>query len=245
MTKSKLERYYISEKIGDDKKVSFNFKKANQKISGNFTEFVDAVSEFIRVSEKSKNDTRVWFHQDGAYRGSVDIKKARNIIEKILEVKVENEKAIEYIEKEDLVDKPMPVKKMKTTPMIDLEAEASQTTFYVENIETRKASQVSALDVKSFSKYITIIEKVKQLGNTLVVSFHLENEGNSSMTHEYIITGFAEEAMSSCSSCKAMPHNKKLGLWREKRAFLALFTILTLLIIVNIILIVLRVKAII
>ncbi|CRH45803.1 Uncharacterised protein [Mycoplasmopsis arginini] len=59
MAKSTLERFYISEKFDDDKKVSFNFKKANQKISGNFNEFVDAVLEFIRVSEKTKNDTRV------------------------------------------------------------------------------------------------------------------------------------------------------------------------------------------
>ncbi|TPR53682.1 50S ribosomal protein L4 [Metamycoplasma neophronis] len=110
--KSSLEKYYISEKFDADRNISFNFKKANQKISGNFAHFLEAVEEFIRVSEKSKNDTRVWFHRDGAYRGSVDLAKAKVIVEKVSENKVENTKAIEFIEKENLVDKAAP--KVKT-----------------------------------------------------------------------------------------------------------------------------------
>ncbi|WP_027122895.1 50S ribosomal protein L4 [Metamycoplasma spumans] len=111
-TKSTLEKYYISEKFDADRNISFNFKKANQKISGNFANFLEAVGEFIKVSEKSKNDTRVWFHRDGAYRGSVDLAKAKVIVSKVSENKVENTKAIEFIEKENLVDKATP--KVKT-----------------------------------------------------------------------------------------------------------------------------------
>lgn len=111
-TKSTLEKYYISEKFDADRNISFNFKKANQKISGNFANFLEAVEEFIKVSEKSKNDTRVWFHRDGAYRGSVDLAKAKVIVSKVSEHKVENTKAIEFIEKENLVDKATP--KVKT-----------------------------------------------------------------------------------------------------------------------------------
>lgn len=111
-TKSTLEKYYISEKFDADRNISFNFKKANQKISGNFANFLEAVEEFIKVSEKSKNDTRVWFHRDGAYRGSVDLTKAKVIVSKVSEHKVENTKAIEFIEKENLVDKATP--KVKT-----------------------------------------------------------------------------------------------------------------------------------
>ncbi|TPE58018.1 50S ribosomal protein L4 [[Mycoplasma] falconis] len=103
--KSGLDKFYISEKFDDERNVTFNFKKANQKISGNFKNFTDAVEEFIKVAEKSKNDARVWFHRDGAYRGSVNLEKARVIVSKVTEAKVENHEAITFIEKENLVDK--------------------------------------------------------------------------------------------------------------------------------------------
>ncbi|WP_373438936.1 hypothetical protein [Metamycoplasma equirhinis] len=103
--KKVLDKYYISEAFDADRNISFNFKKANKKISGNFKEFTEAVEEFIRVSEKSKNDTRVWFHRDGAYRGSVGIEKARAIVGIVKEKAIQNENVIEFIEKENLVEK--------------------------------------------------------------------------------------------------------------------------------------------
>lgn len=116
--KSSLEKYYISEKFDADRNISFNFKKANQKISGNFPNFLDAVSEFIKVSEKTDNNTRCWFHRDGAYRGSVDLAKAKVIVSKVSEAKVQNHEAIEFIEKENLVDKaPKKAAKPATKPV--------------------------------------------------------------------------------------------------------------------------------
>ncbi|ENY54128.1 50S ribosomal protein L4 [Metamycoplasma alkalescens] len=109
-----VDKYYISEAFDENRNISFNFKKAKEEVSGNFANFIDAVNEFINISEKSENVTRVWFHRDGAYRGSVSLEKAKIIANKIVESKIENEKAIEYIEKEDLVDKPVK-KEEKTT----------------------------------------------------------------------------------------------------------------------------------
>ncbi|WP_330463147.1 hypothetical protein [Metamycoplasma gateae] len=241
MAKSTLEKFYISEKFDENRNVSFNFKKANQKISGNFKEFIDAVLEFIRVSEKTKNDTRVWFHQNGAYRGSVNIAKARVIVEKIKAESVKSEEAIEFIEKAELVDKPAPAKKqaVKKT-VVNLDNEASKTTFFVEDAANKKASQVSALDVKSQSKYATVIEKVSQLENTVVITYHLEHEGKTSKSYEYVITGFA----SSCTACPCSSTKKTSSLFgttrRDKRIFWILFTILTVLIVANVILISLR-----
>ncbi|MDP4043184.1 50S ribosomal protein L4 [Mycoplasmopsis arginini] len=100
-----VDKYYISETFDKDRNISFNFKKAKEKVSGNFANFIDAVNEFINVSEKSENDTRVWFHRNGAYSGSVNLEKARIIANRVLEAHVENENAIEFIEKENLVDK--------------------------------------------------------------------------------------------------------------------------------------------
>lgn len=237
MAKSTLERFYISEKFDENKKVSFNFKKANQKISGNFEEFVDAVLEFIRVSEKTKNDTRVWFHQNGAYRGSVNITKARVIVDKILAEKVQNEKAIEYIEKEDLVDKPAPAAKKVKKVSVNLNEEAAKTTFFVENVALRKASQISSLDVKSTSQYTTVVEKIAQVGNTVVVTYHLEHEGKYSKSFEYVITGFE----SSCTGCACKSNSSIFGTSKkDRKAFWILFTILTILIVANIVLISLR-----
>ncbi|CRH48278.1 Uncharacterised protein [Mycoplasmopsis arginini] len=54
-----VDKYYISETFDKDRNISFNFKKAKEKVSGNFANFIDAVNEFINVSEKSENDTRV------------------------------------------------------------------------------------------------------------------------------------------------------------------------------------------
>ncbi|PZW01608.1 50S ribosomal protein L4 [Metamycoplasma auris] len=103
-----VDKYYISETFDENRNVSFTFKKAKEEVSGHFANFIDAVNEFINISEKSQNITHVWFHRDGKFRGSVNLEKARIIANRVSEAKVENKDAIEYIEKENLVDKPMP-----------------------------------------------------------------------------------------------------------------------------------------
>ncbi|AZZ65412.1 hypothetical protein DMC14_001235 [Metamycoplasma phocicerebrale] len=242
MAKSTLEKYYISEKFDKERNVTFNFKKANQKISGNFLEFTDAVSEFIRVSEKTKNETRVWFHRDGAYRGSVGIDKARLIVERIKAKNVKNQDAITFIEKENLVEKPAPKKTTTTTKKVvekkapfSLDSEASKATFYVENMSQKTANQVFAMDVKSKSKYTTVIEKVTPLsGEKVVVTYHLEHDGETSKAHEYVISGFKKQV--ACAHHTSPAYGRR----RQKRLFWTFFTILSILIIVNLILLILR-----
>ncbi|ENY68837.1 50S ribosomal protein L4 [Metamycoplasma auris 15026] len=103
-----VDKYYISETFDENRNVSFTFKKAKEEVSGHFANFIDAVNEFINVSEKSENVTHVWFHRDGKFRGSVNLEKAKIIANRVVEDKVENKDAIAYIEKENLVDKPAP-----------------------------------------------------------------------------------------------------------------------------------------
>ncbi|TPR53716.1 hypothetical protein [Metamycoplasma neophronis] len=233
--KSTLEKYYISEAFDKDRNVSFNFKKANKKISGNFTEFTDAVEEFIRVSEATSNDTKCWFHRDGAYRGSVDINKARLIVEKVKEKQVKNEDAITYIEAENLVDK-APAKK------VNLNEEALLVSFYVEGAETKTAEEIKAEDIKSESNYPVVIEKVVANGDALDIYYHITNKNSKSDTVLATLTGFAEN-MQPCE-CRledaSEAHPIQYTGRGKNKGFWALVSVLVVLIIINIILIVLR-----
>lgn len=151
-----VDKYYISETFDKDINISFNFKKAKEKVSGNFANFIDAVNEFINVSEKSENDTRVWFHRNGAYSGSVNLEKARIIANRVLEAHVENENAIEFIEKENLVDKSV-AKAAKKEENNDL----PKSVFGLEKIHTQ--SVFDAILVERGSKRLAT-HKVKNRG---------------------------------------------------------------------------------
>ncbi|PWC09010.1 50S ribosomal protein L4 [Mycoplasmopsis arginini] len=151
-----VDKYYISETFDKDRNISFNFKKAKEKVSGNFANFIDAVNEFINVSEKSENDTRVWFHRNGAYSGSVNLEKARIIVNRVLEAHVENENAIEFIEKENLVDKSV-AKAAKKEENNDL----PKSVFGLEKIHTQ--SVFDAILVERGSKRLAT-HKVKNRG---------------------------------------------------------------------------------
>lgn len=151
-----VDKYYISETFDKDRNISFNFKKAKEKVSGNFANFIDAVNEFINVSEKSENDTRVWFHRNGTYSGSVNLEKARIIANRVLEAHVENENAIEFIEKENLVDKSV-AKVAKKEENNDL----PKSVFGLEKIHTQ--SVFDAILVERGSKRLAT-HKVKNRG---------------------------------------------------------------------------------
>ena len=123
---SGLQRFYISEKwdTKDKENIYFNFKMANSKNVKKFTEFLDAVKEFIAISQTTNNNTRVWFHRDGAYRGSVNVDKAKVIVQELESKKVENKNAINFLQENNLVDmvldeKPEKIEK-KEEPKVDL-----------------------------------------------------------------------------------------------------------------------------
>ncbi|WP_369085952.1 hypothetical protein AB5V95_00450 [Metamycoplasma spumans] len=238
--KSTLEKYYISEAFDKDRNVSFNFKKANQKISGNFAEFTDAVEKYIQVSELTQNDTRVWFHRDGAYRGSVGIEKARLIIEKVKEKQVKNQDVITYIEQENLVDKPAP-------KAVDLDEKASEVSFYVENVEGKKASEVKAEDIKAESEYPVVVEKIVANEESLDIYYHIKNKNKKSATTVSTLTGFLAEEKTEVCECETVAcHNTTDAIQytgrRRNKGFWVLVSALIVLILINIILIALRVS---
>ncbi|ACF07098.1 Uncharacterised protein [Metamycoplasma arthritidis] len=191
--KNTLERFYISE-VTDKKtkKIIFRFKKANQKTHREYEEFNDAVSEFIRISETTANNTRVWFHREGAYRGSVDLEKARKMLIRLAETKVANEEVIEFIEHENLVDKPT----SKTTEIlaiqktVDLEEESKYVEFDVANRETMKASEVSLQDLVISSAYDVEIEQMLPNNDNLDIYFRLKKDDQKSSTVVRTLSGF-------------------------------------------------------
>ncbi|QJG66563.1 hypothetical protein HGG64_02515 [Mycoplasma phocoeninasale] len=193
-----LEKYYISEAFDENRNISFNFKKANKKISGNFAEFIDAVEEFIKISEKSYHDTRVWFHRDGAYRGSVGIDKARLIVERIREKSIKNQDAITYIERENLVEKSTNFAKQEE---VNLKDEARKVTFLVMGVESKRASQVELKDIRPNSIYDVVIDEIAPSKNDreLYVYYHITANDKSSPKIMYTIKGFASAKVGACS----------------------------------------------
>lgn len=182
--KSTLEKYYISEKpIKKTGDVIFNFKRAKQKTAKSFDTFVDALNEFIRIAEESSNPCRVWFHRDGAYRGSVDLIKAQIIRQRLTRTQIENKKVIEYIETEDLVDKAEPKGKKVE---IDFEREqrllnksVDYVDLNVENSKNRYVQDIMVPDVRTYSPgNVVVVEEIKPNieDNSLEVWYHLEKD---------------------------------------------------------------------
>ncbi|AXE60763.1 hypothetical protein DA803_01515 [[Mycoplasma] phocae] len=191
--KKLLDKYYISEAFDKNRNISFNFKKANKKISGNFAEFTDALAEYVRVSEQSENETRVWFHRDAAYRGSVGLEKARLIIEHVKEKNVENQDAISYIEKENLVEKSTKKPSKKMMLMKELEEEANEITFDVPDKESKMSTDVMKDDVEYESKFDVTILDLKPYEGKLDVYYNLSSDGQMSETMMKTVEGFATE----------------------------------------------------
>ncbi|MCV3753569.1 50S ribosomal protein L4 [Mycoplasma enhydrae] len=171
-----VDKYYISEKSDSSGKISFNFKKAKEKISGNFVNFLDAVNEFISVSEKSENDTRVWFHRNGTYSGSVNLDKARIIANRVSEAKVENEKAIEFIEKENLVDKPVAKASSTTTKET---SKAKETTAPKKEVKTKEAKETTP--VKKETKPVSKTTPVVKTSSSAKVSAKPKKESSANL----------------------------------------------------------------
>ncbi|RMA78487.1 hypothetical protein JN00_0317 [Metamycoplasma subdolum] len=205
----KLSKYYISEKV--DRKaneVTFSFKKANVKVSRKFDDFLEAVNEFIRVAESSTGKSRVWFHRDGAYRGSVDITKAKIIVERLTTTKIEKAKVIEYIETENLVDKTEPkvVKKVieepkvEVTPVVtqevDLNKEALKAQLSVEQADAKYTKDIKASEViTSLSGYEVIVEKVVPNKDELEIYYYIQKGDARSATTIRTLKGFKKDAV--------------------------------------------------
>ncbi|TQC51496.1 hypothetical protein E1I18_02320 [Mycoplasmopsis mucosicanis] len=103
-SKVKLNRFYLSEKYDNDRNISFNLKRANVSKLLTFKTFVEGVEEFNKIASTLEGNSRVWFHQKGAFRGSTTPEKTGTIIERVEEANVKDENAIEFINQEKLVD---------------------------------------------------------------------------------------------------------------------------------------------
>ncbi|AWX42729.1 Uncharacterised protein [Metamycoplasma cloacale] len=254
--KSILEKYYISEKVDHETNtITFSFKKAKQARSLSYDEFLDALSEYIRVSEISSNDTRVWFHREGAYRGSVNLEKAKVIMERLTQNTVKKEEVITYLEKEDLVDKPAPKKSAKVEEEIkecstkeessccesscevkedscccELNSLASLVKFHIEDIQNRDAYNIGAKDIKAeLEGYDVEIIKVNENNKGLDVHYIIKKGEMESLPSMKTLHGFKSEF----GSKSVVKENISKGFW-------ALVVILILLIITNVVLIALR-----
>ncbi|MCS4536704.1 MULTISPECIES: hypothetical protein [unclassified Mycoplasma] len=122
--KPKLNRFYLSEKYDevDGKRViSFNLKRAKIAKLQNFKTFKEGVDEFNRVAFELEGNSRVWFHQNGAFRGSATPQRTAQILEVINQSQVKDEDVIEFINKEQLVDVAPKTKKNKREVSVDQE----------------------------------------------------------------------------------------------------------------------------
>ncbi|WP_051630131.1 hypothetical protein [Mycoplasma simbae] len=108
--KQLLVKFYLAEKFDKDRNMSFNLKKQGLKTHQNFKTFEKALTSFIEKSLATKAPTRVWFHRDGAFRGTATVEQCEIILKRIKQDQVQDQDVIEYINKEDLVDK-APAKK--------------------------------------------------------------------------------------------------------------------------------------
>ncbi|ADN68791.1 hypothetical protein [Mycoplasmopsis fermentans] len=200
--KPTLDKYYISEKpIKKTGDIEFNFKKAKQKTSRKYDEFIDVLKEFIFVSETSKNDTRVWFHRNGAYRGSVDLAKAKIILDRLTQQAVEKQRIIEYLEQENLVDKPEPKKVTKKVIIveepkpIDLNQEAKEATFFVPNSDLMLASEVQKDDIVASTPTRgceVFVTNIYPSNGQMEVEYVVKNENNQSDSQIKTLYGFKQ-----------------------------------------------------
>ncbi|MBU4690174.1 50S ribosomal protein L4 [Mycoplasma sp. ES3157-GEN-MYC] len=99
-----VNKFYLSEKFGKDNVISFNLKKEGAARSKNFKTFKEALEQFQKDADKLEGESRVWFHRGGQFSGSTTSANVVNIIDAVASKNVKDEKAIEFINEEKLVD---------------------------------------------------------------------------------------------------------------------------------------------
>lgn len=133
--KPKLYRFYLSEKYDENRHISFNLKRAGIKAYTNFKNFKEGVEEFNAIAAQLDGDSRIWFHQNGAYRGSATPEKTVTMLSRVQDQNVRDEEVIEFINKEELVDvTPSKVKKEtveEVKEVIDLDKVAKELKVFV------------------------------------------------------------------------------------------------------------------
>ncbi|QJG67162.1 hypothetical protein [Mycoplasma phocoenae] len=109
---AKKTRFYITETLNDQNVKIWEFKKMGIDKREPFLSFSEAIQRFIDVATPLNQNSRVWFHQNGAFRGSMSLEGAAKSLEIIETEKVSHDTAIQYLEEKQLIEK-APAKKEK------------------------------------------------------------------------------------------------------------------------------------
>lgn len=201
--KSTLVRFYLSEFFDKNRNLSFNLKKMGQKKHVNFKTFAEALNEFINQSMKLEQKTKVWFHRDAAFRGTAGVEMVKTILEQLKSNSIKDEDAIEYINKEELIEKSESKKAKKskkdTTQTTEVkESKAKNKTMltqeefdkliensiiYVDVKKARKPILISKTRVKTDSILNVVVESIAVTGDVhAFVFYHFEKDGFTSKT---------------------------------------------------------------
>ncbi|MCT4469427.1 50S ribosomal protein L4 [Mycoplasma sp. HS2188] len=99
-----VNKFYLSEKFDKDRNISFNLKKEGVKKAKNFKTFKEGLEEFEKDAAKLEGESRVWFHRDGKFSGSIATTKVKTIIDTLASKNVKDEETIKFLNEEKLVD---------------------------------------------------------------------------------------------------------------------------------------------
>lgn len=197
--KPKLYRFYLSEKYDENRHISFNLKRAGIKAYTNFKSFKEGVEEFNAIAAQLDGDSRIWFHQNGAYRGSATPEKTVTMLSRVQDQNVRDEEVIEFINKEELVDvTPSKVKKEtveaveEVKEVIDLDKVAKELKVFVNYADQKIASEVTLDDVLSSETEYEFVATALSWNddNTISVAYVVRHGEQSSKEYTRLIDGF-------------------------------------------------------
>ncbi|MGX9340396.1 hypothetical protein ACWXVL_01315 [Mycoplasma sp. 128] len=97
-------RFYIIEKRDEENNLTWHLKRAKQDNYFTFDNFQDSLNKFIEIAKGLEGDSRVWFHQNGAFRGSMGMESALKSIEELQANNVSSQEATDYLVSKNLIE---------------------------------------------------------------------------------------------------------------------------------------------
>ncbi|MCU4117181.1 hypothetical protein N8G13_01760 [Mycoplasma zalophi] len=108
-----MRKFYIIEKTDDEDKKIWQLKEAKIDEYLTFYSFNESLEKFMDLA-KDDESSRVWFHQNGAFRGSMSFEKAHTALELLNEENIESESATDYLVSKSLIESSSTKKEEKT-----------------------------------------------------------------------------------------------------------------------------------
>ncbi|QBF34933.1 50S ribosomal protein L4 [Mycoplasmopsis phocirhinis] len=129
-----VNKFYLSEKFDKDRNISFNLKKEGVKKVKNFKTFKEGLEEFEKDATKLEGESRVWFHRNGKFSGSIATSKVKTIIQTLATNNVKEEESIQFLNEEKLVDvSTTKTKKETKSTQVEVEKVDKNTKFEFDN----------------------------------------------------------------------------------------------------------------